>query len=264
MFLKYPLIFLHASLFTLFYTGCSSSHLYSSKADITQLNTKIDTLEQSLDKLQKQCSESDQKQLSAFATLYDDSFASMHQELQKIQREQNATLALLQQHSKEPKPEKIIIYRDKKETKKFQNKLVLGQEEDARIEPPHLVLRARIDTGANTSSIDARDIEEFERDGEKWVRFTLIDRKTNTKHPIETKIARYAKIVQSSLPDTQFNRIVVKLKLTLGDFSDLSEFTLTDREHMDFPLLIGRNVLKDIAIVDVSAKELAPLPKTKE
>ena len=47
--------------------------------------------------------------------------------------------------------------------------------EHVYISPPGILLTARIDTGATTSSIDARNIEPFERDGKRWVRFEVIN-----------------------------------------------------------------------------------------
>lgn len=249
------------STFFLFLSGCSSSQFYSSKADIEKINTKIKTLEHSLQETQIKNAQKQQESLEHLALQQKELFSSVEQQLQNLQIEQNTTRALLEQQLAKSKPKKVIVYKDKKEVSKLQGKLILGQEENVFIQPPGITLRARIDTGADTSSLDARDVEEFERDGKKWVKFTLFDRKDNTPHTIETQISRYVKIIQSSLPDGYDRRIVVKLKLNIGDFSDLSEFTLTNRDHMDFAILIGRNVLKDIALVDVSGKELAPLKK---
>jgi len=249
------------STFFLFLSGCSSSQLYSSKADIEKINTKIETLEQSLQERQAKNAQKRQESLEHLVLQQKEFFSSIEQQLHNLQSEQNATRALLEQQLAKSKPKQVIVYKDKKEVSKLQGKLILGQEENVFIQPPGITLRARIDTGADTSSIDARDVEEFERDGKKWVKFTLFDRKSNTSHTIETKISRYVKIIQSSLPDGYDRRIVVKLKLNIGDFSDLSEFTLTNRDHMDFAILIGRNVLKDIALVDVSGKDLSPLKK---
>ena len=252
------------STFFLFLSGCSSSQLYSSKADIETITTKIETLEHSLQEIQVQNTQQQERSLENLSLQQQELFSLLQQQfdtLKELELEQNATRQLLEKQIAKTKPKQVIVYKDKKEVSKLQGKLILGQEEDISLQPPGITMRARIDTGADTSSIDARDVEEFERDGKKWVKFTLIDRKSNTPHTIETEISRYVKIIQSSLPDGYDKRVVVKLKLSIGDFSDLSEFTLTNREHMDFPVLIGRNVLKDIAIVDVSGKDLAPLKK---
>ena len=248
-----------SSIFFILLTGCSSSQLYSSKADIANISNKIDTLDRSFENTQQKNTLANQELLELFALQQKDFFQSVQEQMLQIHIDQNKTNALFQEQMAKNKPKKVIVYKNKQETPKLQGKFILGEEESVSIQPPGIVLRARIDTGADTSSIDARGIEEFERDGKKWVKFILINRTTNKEYPLEAEISRHTKIVQSSMPDASVKRIVVKLKLTLGDHSDLSEFTLTNREHMEFPVLIGRNVLKDIALVDVSGKDLAPL-----
>ena len=243
--------------------GCSNAQLYSSKADIEKIDAKIENLEQSLQKREVEYTHTQQQSLDLLSMQQKEFFSLMQQQLKHLQSDQNTTKLLLEKHLTTIEPKKVIVYKEKKGVSKLDGKLVLGEVENIFIQPPGIKMRARIDTGADTSSIDARDVEEFERDGQKWVKFTLIDRKDNTSHTIETKVSRYVNIVQSSLPDGYDRRIVVKLKLAIGDFSDLNEFTLTNREHMNFPLLIGRNVLKDIAVVDVSGKDLAPLNELK-
>ncbi|MBN2816273.1 MAG: ATP-dependent zinc protease [Campylobacterales bacterium] len=138
-------------------------------------------------------------------------------------------------------------------------KLVVGSVEKVKIYPSNLIMNARIDTGAETSSINANDITEFERDGKKWVRFTLFDEKTNAPYSMERKVVRRVRILQSSLEEGYERRVVVKLKITIGDKEELSEFTLTSREHMQYPILVGRNVLQDLIVVDVSEQYMAPL-----
>lgn len=143
-------------------------------------------------------------------------------------------------------------------------KLIVGSVEKVHIYPSNLVMNARIDTGAETSSIHADDIVRFERDGQKWVRFTLFDEKTNSPHIIERKVVRGVKILQSSQEEGYERRVIVMLKVTIGDKKELSEFTLTSRNHMKYPILIGRNVLQDLIIVDVSEKYMVPLVVDKE
>ena len=64
-------------------------------------------------------------------------------------------------------------------TQKTDVKKIIGAIENVRLVPPHIVLKARIDTGAKTTSIDARDITPFERNGEEWVRFVFVNGNKN-------------------------------------------------------------------------------------
>ncbi len=134
--------------------------------------------------------------------------------------------------------------------------VVLGRVERLRLEPPGLAFEARIDTGASTSSLDARRIETFERDGEPWVRFEVLPSDGGGRVAIERPQARSATIVQAS---GETSRPVVELQVTLGGRSETVEFTLADRGHLSYPVLIGRNFLRDVAVVDVGLERTADL-----
>ncbi|ABM63036.1 ATP-dependent zinc protease [Halorhodospira halophila] len=138
--------------------------------------------------------------------------------------------------------------------------LVFGEIEELQLDPPGLLFDARIDTGASTSSVDAREIEEFERDGDPWVRFEMIHPEGDGRIAIERPKVRSASIVQASGEES---RPVVELHVTIGEFSEVAEFTLTDRSHLTFPVLIGRDVLRDVAVVDVGL-ERATEPMTPD
>lgn len=114
--------------------------------------------------------------------------------------------------------------------------------------------KARIDTGAETTSIDASDITEFERDGEKWVQFTIVDRSTEEVSKIKARVVRNVRIKQHGIENVR--RIVVELDLRMGPLQESIEVTLADRERFDYPILIGRNFLRGKAVVDVSRKYL--------
>ncbi|WP_186442972.1 ATP-dependent zinc protease family protein [Desulfobotulus alkaliphilus] len=140
-------------------------------------------------------------------------------------------------------------------------KMLVGAEEKIRITPPGLVFPARMDTGAETASLDARNIERFERDGERWVRFDMPHPKTGDMIPMEHKLLRKARILQSSSDESE-RRAVIELSITIGETTQLAEFTLTDRSHLSFPVLIGRNVLKDVMVVDVGLSNTIPLTES--
>ena len=120
---------------------------------------------------------------------------------------------------------------------------------------------AKIDTGADSSSIWASSINMTE-DG--ILEFVLFDQKS----PLYTGERLHSqdyqvKTVRSSHGDEQI-RYRVKLPLTIGDETYETAFTLANRSHNNFPVLIGRHTLDGHFLVDVSrrAVEGESNPKT--
>ncbi len=132
-------------------------------------------------------------------------------------------------------------------------KMFFGEAEYIYIKEANATFDARIDSGAAVSSILATDITEFERSGKKWYRFNL--QANDRELQVEAQFVRYSDMIQSSTKKL-VRRPVVSLNLKIGDFSTSSEFTLADRSHMQYPLLIGRNMLQDVAVVDVSRSHI--------
>ncbi|HEY6530360.1 MAG TPA: ATP-dependent zinc protease [Cellvibrionaceae bacterium] len=157
---------------------------------------------------------------------------------------------------KETKPEP--------EPNKDSSKLIIGRVEWVWIEALNKRLKARVDTGATLSSIHATKIQRFERDGKNWVRFTMQvnaegEQGINAKEQeFEAPLARNAKIRQASAEELDA-RPVVRLRMRLGHMEDEVDFTLTNRAEMNYPILLGRRFLQDVAVVDVSLKFTQPL-----
>lgn len=135
-------------------------------------------------------------------------------------------------------------------TKTSDGKLILGEKEWVYIPALHENFRARVDTGATTSSISAVDIEPFERDGKDWVKFR-IEHEGIKSGELNLPVERWVKIRQSAAEGTHRRPIVVAW-IQIGDLQEKTEFTLADRTHLTFPLLLGRSFFKDVAVVDVS------------
>lgn len=131
----------------------------------------------------------------------------------------------------------------------------LGQVEYVDIVPYKYRQKARIDTGAETSSIDAQDIVEFERDGKPWVKFKVKDRNTGETVEMRAQVTRTVLIKQHGVDNVR--RQVISLTLAIGNLKDDVEVTLADRENFEYPILIGRNFLQGRALVDVSRKFLS-------
>jgi hypothetical protein len=127
---------------------------------------------------------------------------------------------------------------------------IIGAVEWARVDPSGLVMEARVDTGAETSSIHAEEIRRIERDGERYVSFVLLDPATGTRVTLERRLRRRVAIKRSD--EENESRYVVELWVTLGNHHANIEVTLSDRDVFEYPLLIGRNFLTDAVIVDVS------------
>tara|TARA_Y100001956_G_C4119380_1_gene186569 strand:- start:1712 stop:2356 length:645 start_codon:yes stop_codon:yes gene_type:complete len=148
--------------------------------------------------------------------------------------------------AEKPKQPEVVL----KAQKTSDGKLILGEKEWVYVPGLEQNFRARIDTGATTSSISAVDIEPFERDGKDWVKFKIEHEGVKSKE-IALPVQRWVKIRQSSADGTQ-KRAVVDAWIQIGDLKEKTEFTLADRTHLTFPLLLGRSFFKDVAVVDVS------------
>lgn len=122
---------------------------------------------------------------------------------------------------------------------------------------------AKIDTGARTSSLHATEIERFDRDGQRWVRF-LLDLGEGRSEPVICEVPRAdRRIITSSNGDGQ-TRFIIKTALTLGSHKFRAEFSLADRSDMKFPILIGRTALRRRFLVEPSRSYLqSPLHEHK-
>jgi len=127
-------------------------------------------------------------------------------------------------------------------------------------------LKAKMDTGAYTASLSAKDIEQFTRDGEDWVRFRLATKDANGK-VYEHKLARISKIKnradeedEGDVPELS-RRPVVDLELCLGDVKRTVEVNLVDRSSFNYPLLVGAKALREFkAAVNPAKKFTAGKP----
>jgi len=120
-----------------------------------------------------------------------------------------------------------------------------------------LHIRAKVDTGARTSSLHATDIELFERGGEEWARFK-IDAVEDHHQIVEAPRVAH-RMITSSNGESQ-ERLIIKTELAMGTQIFRAEFSLADRSDMLFPMLIGRTALRRRFLVDSAKSFLLPDP----
>ncbi|TWT48356.1 ATP-dependent zinc protease family protein [Botrimarina hoheduenensis] len=117
-------------------------------------------------------------------------------------------------------------------------------------------LRAKIDTGAKTSSLHAEACEEFEQDGAEWVRFVV-----RTPHHCYrcTSEVIDRRMVKSSNGQTE-DRPVIRVEGQLGSVRWHLDLTLTDRTPMRFPMLLGRRAMDHRFVIDPARSYAQPKP----
>lgn len=145
-------------------------------------------------------------------------------------------------------------------------KTIYGLNEHVALPDFDLQVPAKLDTGAQTASLSARDIERFKRNGKNWVRFYLAIDEAHA-HPIERPLARISKIKRRAGdidPDEDKSytaRPVIELQMCLGNAMRSIEVNLTDRTAFQYPLLIGSDALTRFgALIDPSLTYVAGKP----
>jgi hypothetical protein len=127
-------------------------------------------------------------------------------------------------------------------------KAVIGAVEDVLLFPWQVTVRARVDTGAELSSIDARDIRIRDDAARAAVEFTLVGnggRDVRVTLPLE----RFSS-VRATEGESE-RRPVVRIEICLGRVRTPVQFTLNDRSRLPYRMLIGRNLLAGRFVVDV-------------
>ena len=231
----------------------------STPATLADLKSELSLTAQRLqDAVELQHKEYNQQQ-SALADQINTELVHMHEAISMLDRKINslhpttpATVVISEELCPAPPPGQTP-----------DGKLLLGEAEWLWLETVDQAFQARIDTGADTSSISAADITSFERNGKDWVRFFMSHQGMDDRIQIEAPLVRYVRVRQSSA-DGLDRRPVVRLSVRVGEQNEKTEFTLTDRSHMTFPVLLGRDFLKDIAVVDVGRKYIQTKPQRKD
>ncbi len=162
-----------------------------------------------------------------------------------------------------PVKEKVCppIPKDTGRADRLKGKVIVGEVEKFYLADPGLIYTARIDSGAETSSIHAQNIKRFERDGSNWVRFDVPVPGTDYEQwiTLEREISRRVRIIQSAADEAE-RRVVVELQFAIGDHQQVAEFTLADRTNLTHEVLIGRNILRDVMLIDVGKEYATELP----
>jgi hypothetical protein len=122
-------------------------------------------------------------------------------------------------------------------------------------------IKAKVDTGARTSSLHAFALEEFVHDGKPWVRFEVHPWQRSADDAVQVEVPVHDRRHVRSSSGHGEDRIVVILDLRLLDREVPAEVTLTRRDEMGFRMLVGRQVLRQGYVVDSSTSYLGKRPR---
>ncbi|MEE4143834.1 MAG: RimK/LysX family protein [Halieaceae bacterium] len=133
-------------------------------------------------------------------------------------------------------------------------KMILGWLETTELVGADMRIKTKLDVGAKTSSIQAINIERFERDGDPWVKFDFTDEDVDTEKEqtlrLEGPLVREVVIKRHGAKS--ITRPVVALELCLFHQIYRAEFSLADRGKFNYSILLGRSFLEKVAVIDPS------------
>ncbi len=122
-------------------------------------------------------------------------------------------------------------------------------------------VQAKVDTGAYTSSLHCKDVCLVKSGNKVQLSFELID-KTGDETIRYFSDEFSQRMIRNSFGVAE-KRYVIKTRITLFGRSIRAEFTLADREQLKNPILLGRKLLRNRFVVDVSVKNLSYEAKAK-
>ncbi len=126
------------------------------------------------------------------------------------------------------------------------------------------MIKAKVDTGARTSALHTFNIETFKKDGQDWVRFKVHPYQDDTKTEVECEAQlKDSRQVKDSGGHVE-QRYVIETLLSVGDARYAIEMTLTNRDEMNFRMLLGRTALKKHFLVNPALSYLSRAKPAKK
>ena len=116
-------------------------------------------------------------------------------------------------------------------------------------------VQAKVDTGAYTSALHCKKVRLVKTGGRTTLRFLLIDKtKKETRQFYCNDFSQ--RMIRNSFGVAEM-RYVIQTRIVLFGRTIRAEFTLADREKLKNPVLLGRKLLRNRFLVDVTQKNLS-------
>lgn len=147
---------------------------------------------------------------------------------------------------------------------KSTTKTVIGRYDKIDLPEMNLLdIDAKIDTGADGSAIHCHHIEIVKKKGKKLLHFILLD----PTHPNYDNNSFFfedykQRSIKNSFGDSE-KRFVIKTPIVIFGKETLTEFSLSYRGNLSFPVLLGRKFLYRKFVVDVARSNLSYRRKMK-
>lgn len=132
----------------------------------------------------------------------------------------------------------------------------IGWIEHAQLQPHNMILKAKIDTGADNSSLHAEHIEVYTKDGAKRVKFSVANHNGEMAE-FDLPLVRFTTIKRKGAEP--LSRPIVNMTLCVGNTLKAVDINLANRKNFKYRMLIGRSYLKDRYLVD-SGKQYTTEP----
>ena len=128
---------------------------------------------------------------------------------------------------------------------------IIGSEEWCVFENLGIpAIKARVDSGAKTSSIQATNLKVISKGAQEWVKFEVNPLQENRSISIECQARLVDRRMVKSSSGISEERLVVKTPVTLGKQTFDMELTLANRDTMEFRMLLGREALNERYMVN--------------
>jgi hypothetical protein len=127
-----------------------------------------------------------------------------------------------------------------------------GWAEEALLWPEKIALKVKLDSASSVSLFDARGLVFFNKQNQRWVRFTVDLKDNNTGQPVHQQFERkILKPVGPGVTDATLNP-AVQMDICLGGTVYKEVFVLADRHQLHYPIVVGRSLLKKLGPVSAS------------